>query len=110
MTQKRMLAIIIALSTLILILSGCGSSSVNNNSDTETSSVFCTLTVDESVGIYNQTLIYDTETMIEYAYLWHSGSGKTVSTVLYMPDGSQKLYSGQNFKLILISTEYVVTS
>jgi len=107
MTQKRILAIIIALSTLAIALTGCGSSSENYNSDAQaTSSVFNTLTV-ETVGSYKQTLIYDTETMVEYVYLWHSGSGKTSSTMLYMPDGNPKLYSGQNSKLILISTENV---
>lgn len=105
MTKKRILAIIIALSTLVVAFSGCGKSTESNNSDVETSTVFNTIIVDESVGKYKQTLIFDTETMIEYVYLWHSGSGKTVSTMLYMPDGSPKLYSGQSSKLILISTE-----
>ena len=122
MTQKRILAIIIAISTLALVLTGCGSSSEDYNSDAESKfntldaeskfntldaeSKFNTLT-DETIGRYKQTLIYDTETMVEYVYLWHSGSGKTSSTMLYMPDGNPKLYSGQNSKLILISTENV---
>lgn len=107
MTQKRILAIIIVISTLALVLTGCGSSSEDYNIDAqETESKFNTVTY-ETVGRYKQMLIYDKETMVEYVYLWHSGSGRIDSTMLYMPDGTPKLYSGQNSKLILISTENV---
>ena len=105
MTLNRILAIIIALLTLAFIFSGCSSAS---NQDSVESDLFSTIIIEE-VGSYTQTLIYDKETMVEYVYLWHKGNGRTVSTMLYMPDGTPKLYSGEISKLILVSKEKIGT-
>lgn len=109
MTRKRLLAIIIALSSLVIVLSGCEADSQNHESDHEVfdeSNIFETIVV-ESVGKYKQTIIYDMETSVEYAYLWHKSSGDTVSTMLYNSDGTPKLYSGNQSQLILISTQAI---
>lgn len=103
---------IIAFTLFTFSLTGCGNSQVSNTDDntttsTATSSLFQSIPVSIDVGTYKQTLIYDTETLVEYAYLWNASKGHTASSMLYEPDGSPKLYSGQYFELVLISTEEV---
>lgn len=112
MTKKRILTMIIAFTLFAFSFTGCGVSQVTNTDDntttsTSTTSLFQSIPVSVDVGKYKQTLIYDTETFVEYAYLWNASKGHTVSSMLYEPDGSPKLYSGQNFELVLISTEKV---
>lgn len=113
MTKRRMLAIIIALLVLGFMAIGVEMvwKSINNNNNntaietsTEETGVFSSIIV-EDVDMYRQTYIYDTETNVEYVYLWHKGSGDTASTMLYMPDGTPKAYSGKSSKLIFIANE-----
>lgn len=98
---------IIAFTLFSFSFTGCGVSQVVDTANSINSSLFQTIPVSVDVGKYKQTLIYDTETLVEYAYLWNASKGHTVSSMLYEPDGSPKLYSGQNFELVLISTEEV---
>lgn len=118
MTKRRILTtIIITLLFCFFLLTGCGKSQAIDSIDTvdtvgitttsSTSSFFQSIPVSEDVDKYKQTLIYDTETLVEYVYLWNVSNGHTVSGMLYEPDGSPKLYSGQNFSLILLSTKEI---
>jgi len=108
MTKKRIIAMMIAFTLFSFSLTGCGNSKViDTTNNTIISSLFQTIPVSVDVSKFKQTLIYDTETLVEYAYLWNTSNGHTVSSMLYEPDGSPKLYSGQSFKLVLISTEEV---
>ena len=107
MTRKRILAMIIALSTLAFLGSGCHTAAMDNGEEkggSEGQNLFEVITND-TIGNYQQTIIYDVEELTEYVYLWHKGSGRTASTVLYLPDGTPKTYSGEACKLILVSSE-----
>ena len=103
MRKRKILAMIIALLTLAFIFSGCGK---NENENFEDSSTFGIIEV-RNIGSYVQTHVYDKETMVEYVYFWHSGSGHMVSTVLYKSDGTHKTYTGYDSKFILQSIESV---
>ena len=106
MTKKKLLAIIFALVALTSIL-GCGKLEKRNNTNVEASVPMFEVIATQNVGAYRRTIVYDTDTKVEYAFFWNSSSGKTVSTMLYMPDDTPKLYSGQKSTLVFISSEWV---
>lgn len=111
MTRKKKLVTFVALITLMTILAGCGNSQEVINDEAQ-ASMFEIITVD-SVGTYEQTIVYDVDSKVEYAYLWHDifngGAGGFASTMLYMPDESPKLYTGKASKLIMVSYDELGT-
>ena len=89
---------------LLIILGGCGVSSQKIDAEAEGSFVLVT---DKRVGDYNQTIIYEAESKVEYAFLFVGSHGHAASTMLYTADGAPKTYKGKKTELILISTEKI---
>ena len=102
MTKRKVLAIIIVL-TLYVSISACASS------ETDYPSKYVTFTavaegdiaknIDQRI-IFNQTIMYDPDTMVMYTYLDGYISG--TMSVLYNADGSLKLYS-PNTKYVIFT-------
>ncbi len=107
MTKRKVLAIIIAL-TLYVSICSCATE-YPQSSETDYPSKYVTFTavaegdiaknIDQRI-IYNQTIMYDPDTMVMYTYLDGYISG--TMSVLYNADGSLKLYS-PNTKYVIFT-------
>ena len=94
MTKRNLLAMIIALA---LCVSLCACTVEDTSSDNDAQSKTGTFTVVEEgkVGKYaNQTIMYDSDTMVMYTHL--DGSHAGTMSVLYNADGTLKLYSPEH--------------
>ena len=92
MAKRNVLAIIIAL-TLCVSLCACTAEETSNMaSDTQSKTGTFTVVQEGSAGQYvDQTIMYDSDTMVMYIYLDGTHSG--TMSVLYNADGTLKLYS-----------------
>ena len=75
----------------------------NNQISGEDDSYEFDIITEEKMDVYRQTIVYNKKTKVEFAYLKHRNTGALTSTMLYMPDGTPKLYSGNPTKLVVVS-------
>lgn len=109
MAKFRILAVLLALT--ILFVCGCtiNKEDATQNSKTRLFNMDSTLETisSKSIGEYTIEFKYDTNTLIEYVYVYHDYSEFCASSILYMPNETPKLYvKSQNyFDLITINSE-----